>query len=45
MSEDFPGWKVSQQVSLCKQYDSQEFTDENTEPTTKDEVFVIAKDK
>ena len=43
MSEDFAGWTASHQVSFCKQCDSQEFTDENIEPTAKDDDVVIVK--
>ena len=42
-SKDFPGWTASQQFSLCKQCNSQEFTDENVEPTTKADNVVIFK--
>ena len=43
MTEDFPGWTASQQISLCKRCDSQEFNDENIKPTTKYKDVVIAK--
>ena len=43
MSEDFSGRTASQQFSLCKQCDSQEFKDEHIKPTAKYDYVVIAE--
>ena len=43
MSEDFSGWRVSQQFSLGKQCNSQEFKDEHIKPTAKYDDVVIAE--
>ena len=44
VSEDFPRWTTSHQISFWKQWDSQEFTNENIEPTTKYDDVVIIKE-
>ena len=43
VGEDFQGWIMFQQISLCKQCDSETFTtDENkSEATTNDEVYIV----
>ena len=43
MSKDFPGLIASQQVSICKQCDTQEFTNKKIERTRKDDNTVIVK--